>query len=315
MPSSAGQSQTRRGGTRSIQPKRPSAPARLPCGTLLDFFVGLDRSSFSPGEIGPRSTANLRRALRAFQAANDLSVTGQPDCETWKRLQNSSTTPRVDYEITADDVKGPFVSEIPERLEDQGALPALEYHSPLERLSERFHASPALLRQMNPRAKFDAGERIKVPAVTPFDASTKPAPEAGGDILITVSKEESSLRATSPDGKLVLFAPVSSGSEHDPLPIGEWTVTEIAWRPVFHYNPNLFWDADPRDVSTAIKPGPNNPVGVVWIGISVEHYGLHGSPEPARVGQAESHGCIRLTNWDAARLASLVKRGTRLVFQ
>ena len=294
--------------------KRP-APARRLCGTLLDFYVRLDRQSVSPGEIEQRASANLHRALRAFQAANDLPVTGQPDCETWKRLESAAASASVDYEITADDVKGPFATEIPQRLEDQGALPVLEYRSPLERLSEKFHASPALLRQMNPGARFDAGEKIKVPAVTPFDAAAKPAPEASGDIIITVSKADSSLRAVSADGKLVFFAPVSSGSEHDPLPIGEWTVTEIAWRPVFHYNPNLFWDADPRDVSTAIKPGPNNPVGVVWIGISVEHYGLHGSPEPARVGQAESHGCIRLTNWDAARLASLVKRGTRLVFQ
>ena len=315
MPPAAGQSQPGRGGKRSTQVKRPSAPARLPCGTLLDFFVRLDRLSFSPGEIDQRSTANLRRALGAFQAANDLPVTGKPDCETWKQLQNASTAAVVDYEITADDLKGPFTKEIPQRLEDQGALPALEYRSPLERLSEKFHAAPALFRQMNPGAGFNAGERIKVPAVTPFDASAKPAPEAAGDITITVSKEKSSLQAATGDGKVVFFAPVSSGSEHDPLPIGEWTVTEIAWRPIFHYNPDLFWDADPRDTSTAIKPGPNNPVGVVWIGINVEHYGLHGSPDPSRVGETESHGCIRLTNWDAAHLASLVKRGTRLVFQ
>jgi len=281
----------------------------------LDFFVRLDRQSFSPGEIDLRSTANLRRALTAFQGAHDLPVTGRPDCATWKLLQDASHAAVVDYEITSDDVKGPFTKEIPQRLEDQGALAALEYRSPLERLSEKFHAAPALLRQMNPAAKFDAGERIKVPAVTPFDASAKPAPEANGDITITVSKEKSSLLAATGDGKPVFFAPVSSGSEHDPLPVGEWTVTEIAWRPAFHYNPDLFWDADPRDTSTAIKPGPNNPVGVVWIGISVEHYGLHGSPDPSHVGQAESHGCIRLTNWDAARLAALVKRGTRLVFQ
>jgi lipoprotein-anchoring transpeptidase ErfK/SrfK len=315
MPSAAGQARQPGPAKRSNQAKRPAAPARLPCGTLLDFFVRLDKLSFSPGEIDQRSTANLRRALGAFQAANNLSVTSQPDCNTWKRLQDASIAAAADYDITADDVKGPFTKEIPQRLEDQGALPALEYRSPLERLSEKFHAAPRLLRQMNPAAKFDAGERIKVPAVTPFDASAKPAPDARGDITITVSKEESSLRATTADGTLVFFAPVSSGSEHDPLPLGQWTVTEVAWRPAFHYNPDLFWDADPRDASTAIKPGPNNPVGVVWIGINVEHYGLHGSPDPSRVGQTESHGCIRLTNWDAARVASFVKRGTRLVFQ
>lgn len=282
---------------------------------FFDISPSAERQSFSPGEIEQRPTADLRRALRGFQAANNLSVTGQPDCGTWKRLENASTSAAVDYEITAADVKGPFTKEIPPRLEDQGALPALDYRSPLEGLSEKFHSSPAMLRQMNPGAKFDAGERIKVPAVTPFDTSARATPDASGDITITVSKKESSLRAATADGALVFFAPVSSGSEHDPLPIGEWTVTDIAWRPVFHYNPDLFWDADPRDSSTPIKPGPNNPVGVVWIGISVERYGLHGSPEPATVGQAQSHGCIRLTNWDAARLASLVKRGTKVVFK
>lgn len=314
MPSAAGQSPPGRGGKQTPQAKRP-APARLACGTLLGFFVQLDRKSFSPGEIEQRPTANLRRALSAFQSAHGLPVTGKPDCGTWKLLEDASNAAVVDYAITSDDVKEPFTKEIPERLEDQAALPALEYRSALERLAEKFHSAPALLQQMNPGARFDAGARIKVPGVTAFDASAKPAPAAAGDVTITVSKEESSLRATASDGTVVMFAPVSSGSEHDPLPVGEWRVTDVAWRPVFHYNPDLFWDADPRDTSSAIKPGPNNPVGVVWIGINVEHYGLHGTPDPSRIGQTESHGCIRLTNWDAARLASLVKRGTSLVFK
>ena len=113
---------------------------------------------------------------------------------------------------------------------------------------------------------------------------------------------------------MALFAPVSSGSEHDPLPIGTWKVTGTAWKPPFHYNPDLFWDADPAMKRRLIKPGPNNPVGVVWVDINVPHYGMHGTPTPNLVGHAQSHGCVRLTNWDAARLASLVRPGTRVVF-
>ena len=129
------------------------------------------------------------------------------------------------------------------------------------------------------------------------------------DITIEVSKADSALRATRADGTLVFFAPVSSGSIHDPLPPGNWKVTGVAWHPVFHYNPNLFWDAKPKDEKATIKAGPNNPVGVVWIALNLEHYGLHGTPEPGNIGHTESHGCVRLTNWDAARVAALVKPG------
>ena len=121
--------------------------------------------------------------------------------------------------------------------------------------------------------------------------------------------------ATRADGTVVLFAPVTTGSEHDPLPPGDFKVTGVSWRPEFHYNPDLFWDAKASDTKATIKAGPNNPVGVVWIALSLEHYGLHGTPEPGNIGHTESHGCVRLTNWDAARLASLVKPGTPVHFE
>jgi hypothetical protein len=161
-----------------------------------------------------------------------------------------------------------------------------------------------------------AGKAIKVPAVTPFDPAAKPARDAeAGDITIQVSRQESALRATRADGTLVFFAPVSSGSIHDPLPPGDWKVTGVGWHPVFHYNPDLFWDAKPKDEKATIKAGPNNPVGVVWIALNLEHYGLHGTPEPGNIGHTESHGCVRLTNWDAARVAALVKPGTPVTFK
>jgi lipoprotein-anchoring transpeptidase ErfK/SrfK len=219
------------------------------------------------------------------------------------------------YTLTEADVKGPF-EKVPPHLADQAKLTALGYQSPMELIAERFHTSPALLTQLNHGIAMTAGRDIKVPAVTPFDPDTKPAADsAAGDITIEVSKEASSLRATRADGWLVFYAPVSSGSVHDPLPPGDFKVLGVGWRPVFHYNPDLFWDAKPADEKAKIPAGPNNPVGVVWISLSLEHYGLHGTPEPGNIGHTESHGCVRMTNWDAARVASLVKPGTAVVFK
>jgi lipoprotein-anchoring transpeptidase ErfK/SrfK len=134
-------------------------------------------------------------------------------------------------------------------------------------------------------------------------------------VIVTVTKRTSALTVTDPSGRIVFYAPVTTGSKHDPLPIGKWKVNGVRVNPTFHYNPHLFWNADPRDAKATIPAGPNNPVGLVWIDISKEHYGLHGTPEPSAIGRAQSHGCVRLTNWDALKLASLVKPGTRVLFK
>ncbi len=132
--------------------------------------------------------------------------------------------------------------------------------------------------------------------------------------MITVRESSSDLDVTDASGRVVMYAPVTTGSENDPLPIGEWKVKGVQFNPKFHYNPELFWDADPTHSKTVLAPGPNNPVGLVWIDLSKPHYGIHGTPEPSTVGRTESHGCIRLTNWDALKLAGLVKPGTKVVF-
>ena len=119
---------------------------------------------------------------------------------------------------------------------------------------------------------------------------------------------------TDAAGKVVFYAPVTSGSQHDPLPIGKWAVTAIVRNPTFNYNPDLFWDAEPKDTKAKLPAGPNGPVGVVWIDITKPHYGLHGTPEPRTIGHTQSHGCVRLTNWDAMRLAGLVSKGTVVMF-
>ena len=294
-----------------------SAPPPLPCGDYLSFQVLLDRQGFSPGEIDGRPGDNFTHAIVAVQQARQAPLTTRPDCDTWRALGGDTMEPALTtYTITEADVKGPFEKSIPTDMMEQAKLPALDYRSPLEMLAERFHASPALLERLNRDAAFAAGRQIQVPAVTPFQPNQKPtpAPEAG-TLTIEVSREESALRAVRTDGATSLFAPVTTGSVHDPLPIGNWKVTGVLWHPVFHYNPDLFWDAKPDHARTTIKAGPNNPVGVVWISLDLEHYGLHGTPEPSHVGHTESHGCVRLTNWDAVRVASLVTHGTPVVFK
>ena len=297
--------------------KKPPEPPPLPCGDYVAFQVLLDRQGFSTGQIDGKPGTNFSHTLSALQTARAIPSTGEPDCDTWHALGGDRAEPALTtYTITDEDMKGPFDADIPRALVEQASLPALGYRTPLEMLAERFHAAPPLLQKLNERVAFTAGQQMQVPAVTPFAADAKPTPDAAaGDVTIQVTRGESALRATRGDGSIVFYAPVTTGSEHDPLPIGDWKVIGTQWYPVFHYNPDLFWDAKPQDTRADIKPGPNNPVGVVWISLSKEHYGLHGTPEPGHIGHTESHGCVRLTNWDAARVAALVKPGTPVLFR
>jgi lipoprotein-anchoring transpeptidase ErfK/SrfK len=292
-------------------------PATPPCGDVVGFQVLLDRQGFSPGQIDGRAGANLSRALAAMQTAQGLPSTGRRNCATWQALVAGGPDPVITtYTVTGDDMKGPFETLIPPKIADQAALATLGYQSVEEALAERFHASPALLRKLNRGAAITEGQVIRVPAVTPFNPDVKPPfdPAAAG-VTIFVSRDASSLQVLRPDGSLLFHAPVTTGSVHDPLPPGNYKVLGVGWLPVFHYNPLLFWDSVEGADKAAIKPGPNNPVGVVWIALDLEHYGLHGTPNPGRVGHTESHGCVRLTNWDAARVAALVKPGTLVEFR
>jgi lipoprotein-anchoring transpeptidase ErfK/SrfK len=274
--------------------------------------VMLDRVNFSPGEIDGREGPNLKRALMAFQSAEQLPMTGTIDQPTWQKLteRSGNQPPLMVYAVTETDAIGPFTAKIPADLVEQSALAALGFETALEALSERFHASPTLLRSLNPGATFSkAGESLTVPNI-----STAP-PAAAGAVTVTVTKATSALTVEDESGHVILHAPVTSGSQHDPLPIGAWKVTGVQQNPPFHYNPALFWDANPAHSKAKLQPGPNNPVGTVWIDISKEHYGIHGTPSPSTIGHVQSHGCVRMTNWDAQRVAGLVKPGTKVIFR
>jgi lipoprotein-anchoring transpeptidase ErfK/SrfK len=282
---------------------------------MLAVQVALDRAGFSPGEIDGRAGPKTRLALSTFQKSANVQPTGVVNEETLGALR-APAEPILNYTITAQDVAGPFIGAMPRDMMESAKLPALSYASALEALAEKFHASPALMGALNPHATWAAGEIIKVPDVEPFELPTMGSVKSTtGAIEVVISGATKSLFVRDAGGTILMHAPVTSGSSKDPLPVGEWKVTGVSWNPTFNYNPDLFWDADPAHAKAKIPAGPNNPVGVVWVDINKEHFGLHGTPEPSTIGRTESHGCVRLTNWDATRLGRLVSVGTKVTIQ
>jgi lipoprotein-anchoring transpeptidase ErfK/SrfK len=276
---------------------------------VLRAQILLDRAHFSPGEIDGRYGSNTSRAAAAFNAAKKIDTRAVVNQATWNALNVDSAPVIVSYTITAEDLIGPF-TPLPAAMDEKAKLPALGYENTSEALGEKFHVSPALLHRLNPRRTFDhAGTVIQVPNV-----ERRPFEKAAG-MIIRVSKSRRTVEAVAANGDVMARYPATIGSAHDPLPIGKWTIKGVSWNPSFHYNPNLFWDAPTSDTKAKLAPGPNNPVGPVWIDLSKEHYGIHGTPVPSAIGKTTSHGCIRLTNWDATELAKMVTPGMPAVLE
>ena len=314
-------------------PAEKAAPAKPALSRdILHVQVILDHLGFPHGPLDGREGAGMTAALKAFQITRQIPVTGKTDARTLQALHaHRATRPTRIVRLTADMLSGPFVRPWPRDPQAQAKLETMGYRSALEKLGEMFHTTPQVLIELNsPDTRLAPGVPIEVPNAIPasrgYPTDLKPEwrrtltdlnvgavqPKAN---RIVVDKSDKVLRVFDAKGMLVAQFNVTTGSKRDPLPIGSWKINGVATNPDFHYNPKLFWDVSDKKPDALLPPGPNNPVGVVWIDLSKEHYGIHGTPEPHLIGRSESHGCIRLANWDAARLALMVSPGTPVIFQ
>ncbi|MDZ4306519.1 L,D-transpeptidase family protein [Allopontixanthobacter sp.] len=327
---------------------------------VMQAQVVLDRQGFGPGVIDGKMGASTENALRGFQEANGLKVTGELDEATKQKLAAWNKVPATRIVTIPASWSRLTFKEVPESPKKQAEMERLGYNSLDEKLAERFHTTIEVLKSLNPGGK-PAGPQNAASAAGQSSANAQPdeekpvtasvfspgqtirVPNIGADRIVpgaienqdwaktlaslgvgseqpeadrvVVSKSGGTLKVFDAQDKLVALFTVTTGSENDPLPLGEWKVNGTAYNPPFAYDPELFWDVPDDDAKQQLPPGPNGPVGVVWIDLSKEHYGIHGTPEPQTIGRAESHGCVRLTNWDAARLAGMVSPGTKVLFE
>lgn len=259
----------------------------------------LDRAHASPGVIDGRDGDNFKKAVRAFREMRGMPLDGGMDPALWTALSADQAKATKPYVIYPEDVNGRYVDQLPKDYAKLAKLKWLGYRDAVEMLAERFHTDEALLRAMNPGVDFKtAGVTITVP-------ETGGAPE-GRVERITVDKRLGELRAYDAAGAMVMIAPATIGSPDTPSPEGKMVAERAVADPVYIYNPKINFQQGRNRSKLTLPGGPNGPVGSMWIALSKPTYGIHGTPEPSQISKTASHGCVRLTNWDAAELARMI---------
>jgi lipoprotein-anchoring transpeptidase ErfK/SrfK len=293
-------------------------------GTAFHAQVLLDAAGFSPGVIDGKKGSSLDQAVKGFQEARGLKTTGKLDGPTRQALLQDHRPSTRMIRLTGQEVSGPFVFPFPTKPEQQAKLKCMCYRNMLEKVAERYHTTPATIIALNGRdKKIGAGQVLRLPNVLPTSRDYGSADGKQAQLMnmlnvdarqpegsmIIVDKSDGVLKVYNDAKKLVAQFRVTTGSSHDPLPLGDWKVTTYSFLPPFNYQPDLFWDVADSKAEQKLPPGPNGPVGVAWLDLTKEHYGIHGTSEPQTIGHTESHGCLRLTNWDVMRLSRMMKPG------
>lgn len=273
--------------------------------TALQVF--LDREGASPGVIDGKMGSNVSKAIRAYERITGETLDANNSEDILTRLGLNGGLPVMSYEITAADAAGPYVAAIPEDYSQKAQLPSLAYTSVTEALAEKFHMDENYLKELNPGVDFTIpGTRIKV---------INPGAEKKGTVArIVADKARKQVFAYDEADQLIAAYPASIGSSDTPSPSGLHAVARVAFDPNYTYNPKINFQQGNNTKVLTIPPGPNGPVGTIWIALDKPTYGIHGTPDPSRIGRSQSHGCIRLTNWDATELAKMVKPGVTVEF-
>ena len=279
-----------------------------PNAVVLKLQILLDRAHISPGVIDGRMGEGTEHALREFEKRSGLPADGRLDREAWNALSQGAAQVLVPYEVTAEDTTGPFAESIPDDYAAMARMDALSYTSVAELLAEKFHVDIELLKALNAGARLD---RLAEEIIVPNVAEVVPEGEVK---IIEVDKGQRVLRGYSADGVVLVAYPASIGSSDNPSPAGKMTVKGLARNPKYSYRPEKNFQQQGNDEPLTLPPGPNGPVGSIWIDLTKETYGIHGTADPELVGKTQSHGCVRLTNWDAEELGRLVKFGTKVSF-